>query len=531
MRGINYKNLMLLSLIYLLSQGMLLLVTGRWWDDWVFYKLPYSSLCDEAMQLGRPSLIFIIEFAGLFSEPGYRVITFFMFYFCMLFLYNVLKIWLKIDEQECFWICALYAIIPVNDSRIMLAVFPYTVGYFFFMMGLYYFSRALFSDNFDKMQRVVSCIIFLCSFTLNSCLVFYGLVIFMIISKERSVFGLVNYKEFVILPLIFFICKNIFFPAYGLYEGYNAVTVYNLVKGMVLILPSDIFVLINIIFNFAFRNYYILLLIYIIIGLFLDFDEIKKVKIKIKQTNIIDWCHSINCNKNVILLCLGMLSLSLALFPYVAVRGWKIATYGVAGRDSILVALGGALCLYGLCRLFIKKHMQQKFLLGITLFGILVFNYNYFTYQSNYYQQLGFQYQLSQHTDLSKTKNLVCINQSQDGLHLERFYTLNANAEEVFGKQDKLIALNFEDYKNMVNDNLSPYIENKQYHISDYDASNKHLDAVIEYSMPLNKVDAIELKLYELLGSEMFKEEIINRSSMVVYFEGMQSYSNYFNAP
>ncbi len=35
------KELIVLSAIYLLSQGFLLIMSGRWWDEWCFYKLPY----------------------------------------------------------------------------------------------------------------------------------------------------------------------------------------------------------------------------------------------------------------------------------------------------------------------------------------------------------------------------------------------------------------------------------------------------------------------------------------------------------
>ena len=79
----NRKQLLLLSLIYLSSQGLLLAVSGRWWDDWCSVDQSFHTLYDMAMQMGRPSVVLTGGIATLLPESGYRYVTFFSFYFCI----------------------------------------------------------------------------------------------------------------------------------------------------------------------------------------------------------------------------------------------------------------------------------------------------------------------------------------------------------------------------------------------------------------------------------------------------------------
>ena len=130
------KELVILSIIYCMAHWMLLVVSGRWWDDWCTFNQPFSTVIKMALELGRPFSIVITWFAKLLPEAGYRIVTFILYYYCMLFLYKALRMWLDLNDEDCFWICALYSVIPVNDARIMLCIFPYTIGLFFFMAGM-----------------------------------------------------------------------------------------------------------------------------------------------------------------------------------------------------------------------------------------------------------------------------------------------------------------------------------------------------------------------------------------------------------
>lgn len=509
---------------------MLILVTGRWGDDWCFYNQPDWSLYSMAFQLGRPSLIGIIQFAKLFPECGYRVITFFMYYACMLFLYNTLKS-LKFSDNKCFWICALYAIMPANDARIQLNVFPYTIGTFFFMAGLSYFATSLLNDNLGVRQRVISCFIFTCSFILNSNLFFYLLVIMLIIYKERKISNLFSYKEYLLIPFLFIGLKLFFFPAYGIYDGYNAITFIKLIKALLLLIPADFFVLFYLVFNFAFRvqSYIVIAFIFIVICIvFFDYNKVK-CNLRGNYTGCIsNRLENIANSDNFKLFLLGFLALSLALYPYiVAKETFIIKTAGVGGRNATLVALGASLIVYSTTKMVIKEKMQKIFLCIVIACGIFYFNCQYLLFQLDYYRQLGFQYQLAQHMELSKTHNIIYINPDPGTVNIQMFYQLNGNAEEVFGTQDKLIMSNIQEFLEKDDDEYKKYVDNGNYHMSDYDVSYRKIDAIVVYSMRAGIKDTFIMKIYELIGSENFRENIVNRSFMQVYLRNSEEYNQF----
>ena len=250
-KDIRRRDWIWLSVIYLLSQGMLLIVSGRWWDDWCFYQQPSWALHRMALELGRPSVYWIVSFAKALPESGYRILTFFLFYGCMLYLYRILKTWLSLDAFGCFWICALYAVIPVNDVRIVLAVFPYSVGLLFFMAGLSGLAGLLYEGRMNRRRRGINLLLFLFSFILHSNLCFYAVALLMIGMKEKKVTAMHGYLDYLLLPVLFFAVKSLFFPAYGGYENYNAITGAGLIKAGFYLLPAVIYVMRALFVNFC----------------------------------------------------------------------------------------------------------------------------------------------------------------------------------------------------------------------------------------------------------------------------------------
>ena len=198
MCGINNRkrDIIGLTIIYFLSQWLLLVVSGRWWDDWCLWLAPAEAINSLGIELGRPSVSVILTVARALPESGYRWITYFMMYCCMLCLYSTLKTCLKLRDDDCFWIAAIYAIVPINDGRVALAMFPYTVGLFFFMLGLAFLSYVLNKDRLNTFIRIILLGLFLLSFTLNSNLVFYIIVLLMLLKHTKSIRDLKNFTDF-----------------------------------------------------------------------------------------------------------------------------------------------------------------------------------------------------------------------------------------------------------------------------------------------------------------------------------------------
>lgn len=543
MRYYKKKELLILSLIYLASQGMLLIVSGRWWDDWCFHNQPFWALKLMAMQLGRPTLIAIVKFANFLPEPGYRIITFLMIYFCMLFTYKILRVWLKADARACFWICALYAVIPANDCRIVLAVFPYTIGLFFFMAGLSYLSGVLFRSELAWKNRIISWILFLLSFILNSNLCFYAIVLLMILMKENwKLKHCIKYIDYLILPIAFLGLKSHFFPVYGLYAGYNTLTLGKLIGAIKLILPADLFILKSLVSTFitylSGKRVLVVLVLILIVCLVITCRKkiitcLRKVLKREKQIGesfaqreeITEVDLRGNCRNKLGLLIIGIICLSLGLFSYVAVRQYySISTVGLQGRDATLIALGAAIIIYELVDLLFRKKVQKYLFICAIVGGIIFFNTYYLSYQQDYYRQLGFQYQLSQNKDLNDCKNIVYLNSDSGIMNIQSFYSLNGAAEDVYGTQDKYIMSGFGGLSCFSQEDFEGFVSSGNYHMTDYDITNKEIDAVVEYSLKAGLGDTLKMKIYEMFDKDSFERCIESQTSMNVYYRGTDEF-------
>lgn len=528
------KELVFLSLIFFLSQGFLVIASGRWWDDWCLFEQPYQVLKNFAMQMGRPSVIAIIQFTKLFPEPGYRIITFLMFYFSMIFLYRILKEWLDVSDIGSFWICALYSVIPINDARMVLACFPYSISVFFFMAGMCYVIVNFNKGMLDIKRRVLSYLLFIIAFTMNSALIFYGLVLLMILMKlykDKSLKRVPQYIDFLILPIAFWIVKNKLFPAYGAYANYNTVTIGGVIAAIKNIIPEDIRIIKAVITNLNtingnFRTY-------IWISVILTFAVINRKRIRQLFLDLYFGKNDFQIEKmssdlvasatkeNIVILIMGIISLSAGLFAYIVVRGGSIATTGLAGRDSTLVALGAAMILQAGCSLLFRSGIWRYLLVVMIMSGIVFFNLQYISYQTDYYRQLGFQFQLEKHSELKEAKNIVY--RAADPMGMVRFYSLNGNAEMVYGIDDKLIMNGFSDTSMLSGDNTY-LVESGNYHMDSYDASYKRLDAIVDYTFNMGYIDTLKLKLLEIFDHQQFEDELHKHTEMDVYLDGSAEY-------
>lgn len=143
---------------------------------------------------------------------------------------------IKIDgfsRIEALYLSLLYTVFPINDARVLLATFPYSVGWLSFFIGLYMFVL-WWKDKSRKrlLLRIVTLIFFLHSFILNSLLVYYAIVLLYIFCMEyiynrrimKATARMFKYMDFILLPIVYFVGKQLLFPAYGRYENYNSVT-------------------------------------------------------------------------------------------------------------------------------------------------------------------------------------------------------------------------------------------------------------------------------------------------------------------
>ena len=134
-----FKNpYVLITLVYFLAHFFLLILSGCWWDDWTFITHNTNYINQVASQSGRPEWNFLIPFCWSLPNNG-RILIFFLYYLNSIFVYIMLKNSELFDKKESLIIALLFTVVPVNDARLLISNFSYTVGLFFFWMAFMLF--------------------------------------------------------------------------------------------------------------------------------------------------------------------------------------------------------------------------------------------------------------------------------------------------------------------------------------------------------------------------------------------------------
>ncbi len=519
-----------LILIYTSAHWFLFIATGRWWQSWLHWNTSNAAFWEFSKQMGRPSVYFIIRFVEAFPGPVYRILTFLMYLASMFFLYGILRNWIHLSPKATFWISAIYAVIPADDMRIMRGAFPYSLGVFLFMAGMYLMSVLLEKGKVERRYRALEWVLFLGAFcALNSTLFFYGIVLLMILFKERSLKKLfVGYADFIMLPVFFYIAKNVFFPVYGYFCDYNMVTVGGIIPALGNTIIADGLMIRRLITNLIEINAkWIAIPILLSVATFVVLNrkiigEVLLSCIKNQDLNRgLDPDSNSPIKDSIIVLMLGIIILSAALFPYIVVRGsYDIRTRGLDGRDASLVAFGAAMIIYSVVILVFRLRLSLYMFIFIILCGAGYFNVYYLNYQRDHYYQLGFQYHLRQNYDLLYDAYRVVVHPNFDygDVHQNERALLNGNAVMVFGDKTRYYAYSVEDA--MSDEHIQFQKVYPWWNVEDFDLNNRGLDAILEYSAYISYVDTVKMKWYEFTNIEKLNEYLNKDTKMEVYLSG-----------
>jgi hypothetical protein len=217
-----------LTLVYTLAHGLMLFNRGMYWDDWVLYNMDKVLIIDMFKQAG----VFWVGYLHMLVSGGgvtaYRVVSFTSYLLAAWCLYAVLKE-LNVDRYSRLFVVIFFAIYPVNNGRIAMINMPSAICYALFFGG--FLMTALSVQRRSYWRRIAALAMLFASFSLNSLLVFYLIVIFYIMYRERpvpmSILGwlrlLPRYADYLLLPILFWIVKVTYMVPQELYAGYNQV--------------------------------------------------------------------------------------------------------------------------------------------------------------------------------------------------------------------------------------------------------------------------------------------------------------------
>jgi len=507
-----------ITIVYLLAHFFLLILSGCWWDDWTFMSHDLSYINQVASSSGRPEWNILIPLCWSLTNNG-RILIFFLYYLISIFLYLALRNSKLLNDNESLMIAILFTIIPVNDARLLISNFPYTVGLFLFFLGLFLFVK--WNNSSRKVAlRIIVLIIFFFSFILNSLLAFYYLLFIYLFILEYKTLGeeniiqktllsikniLLKYPDFFILPFLYFVSNKLLFPITDAeFTGRSSISIAGLLK-CIKYIPLSMVSIIKNIFDVYFRcitNIFV----FTICLIFAIFVILKN------KENI-----TIPKNKIILIFLFGIVAFILGIFAYVEVRGNVISSTGVKGRDAILVPLGVSLLISSI--LFILKSKIRKALyVVIVILGIFSCNLLYLEWQKDYYYQLSLE-SLMDNEIIKNNDTFYLANLNESEIEGERYYTLNINANHVFNDETRLFipkTSNLYLLTSKEDMEIAKSVLNYSHMMKDYNPDDYYLDAVLIYDANLKTEQVINLKFSELFDNLKFNNEIDNIGTLKV---------------
>ena len=241
-----FRHRIYLAVIYTAAHLMLCLISGQWWDDWCYWINGPEQLVSLYSASGIPMQAYYIMSVMWLPNWGYRIVVFVLFLLVALIFYEILRKTDVFSEDDAFFIAAVAMTVPVNDARTVLNCYAYTFEIFLFMCGFLLATKIkLFSGAKKYLIRVISLILLAGSYTMESLLVFTGIIWFYFLydvaknnKNEKAVRKVLlfirSYWDYLVLPFAFFVLKRIFFKPYGAYAEYNQLTKDSLITGAVL---------------------------------------------------------------------------------------------------------------------------------------------------------------------------------------------------------------------------------------------------------------------------------------------------------
>lgn len=511
----------------IVSQGFVLILSGTFWDEWFSYYRDRAASIRSGMAIGRPTSAYWSMAVWNLPNYGYRWLVFFGFLLTSIILYMLLIRSGVFSRAEALYVSILYTVFPINDARVLLATFPYSVGWLSFFIGLYMF-MLWWKDKSRKkpLLRVVTLMFFAHSFILNSLLIYYAIILlyifYMEYSYNRNMFKatakMLKYVDFILVPFVYFVGKQMLFPTYGRFESYNKVTLSG-IFGAACRLPGGVIKQIWAIWSTIFDLFVphrVNLLCSAVIVLYAVVQIIRYI---LKNKYIKSICEGIIRNSDVKKIFLGVMLFGLGLYPYVVVRSVSmVRTTGVYSRDSMLLGPGMALILFYCFKLGFKKEINRKIAVyTIIIFSILSCNVHYVNYQKDAYWQEVLIYRLGFNEQIREAENILFLSDDDTGISGTRFYSLNGDASVAYGDQSRLIMHGYSDLYILQSDKRSEWVESGLYLMNDYDINNDKLDGVAVYSCDISFVQCLKLKLLEEFHYTAYREVIENLGVLNYY--------------
>lgn len=480
----NFRHIFWLTVIYVLAHWLILVSTGRWWDDWGYADHDVEYVMEVFKQSSLP-LAGIVNIV-IWYIP-YKLFVFGMFYAGGIFLYKILKSIDLFSEEDSFWISALFLIIPVNDARITYICFNYSLGLFCYLLSFYLITRWIRQDGKKKIIiRIISLLLLILAFNAESVMLMVPLMLLYLYYEElkqiwkwgeiklnikKLLMAVIHYIDYLVLPIANYFGMKILFPGYGEYGGHSYIiwdTLFDKIKNS----PRYTWTT----FKTIFSNWKAVVadkpgkavLCTVVIGLVILSLLKKKGRFVQYEKNSI--------GKNIFLFCLGILSFYLGLFPYIVQTGRAIGVIYTEGRRALLLGIGTAIIIYYFIQFFVREELNRTILITLIVAGIIYFNNTYLEWEKCHYQQLQIRDEMASNQEILDNNNFIVI--YTGATICSCFYQTNANSWVATGEETRCYTCGVENLWILMELNEDSWYLNG-FVMKDFDYTDKTIDGVI----------------------------------------------------
>lgn len=507
----------ILFITYLISNISLLLnYNGIYWDDWALFNHDFDAINSQFSQnIGAAGIIasyLHLSLLGL-GVYIYRILTVFLLFLSGWLVFKILKTIVYFTKKDIYFLTIFFLLAPLYSAKVALIDFPYTLFTTIFFIAFYLLSKNMYELNIIK--RILILGIFFFSFLVNSLLVFYAIVLiymfYMLYSYENNFFKnlfifIKTKNDFILLPVVFFVVKSIYFVPTGIYTDYNSIKLSKVLSVDAFYKTFELNFIDPIVTSLLLiKPFIILLVVLFIFGLFL------------RQNNHMQ-------KKDLYLFGFGFLAFFLGAFAYIAV-GKIPSLYNWASRLQVLLPLGFSFMLYyGIQIIF--NLLNFKEIIKLFTYFILFLSFMTFHIKEQIKYNIDWMYQQSiienfKINEIIKNNSTFIVkNELGDKLVDSRrlgFYQLNGMAKVAFGDDKRFFPASEEELKK-----FEKYKLYKQYNFSTWEFRNPiSLILKVNPESEFNKdfyeslKYLLKLKYLELINEEIFISEI----KELVYFD------------
>ncbi|WP_423818737.1 hypothetical protein V5739_14405 [Salinimicrobium sp. TIG7-5_MAKvit] len=491
----NFRKLELFAyLIFFISNFLMLINPGVFWDDWTIFNMDDKGLMNQ--YYGNGNLIFGYIHLFLKNFSGSLWLYHALSFSCQLLnIYLLFKIMSKLrlrNQERLFFSIAIviFAVFPIHDAKATIIIFPHILCLTAFIMGSFLLLKYIHQNKL--VHRILSLLFFLFAFLINSHLVFYALPIFFILFHEywvlffrkkyknlkalaRSVgFRVLSYIDFLVLPFVFWFIKLSFLKPSMQYKsiGYNTVKLESLLEipyRTVVFLYVSLTDIIPIILEAIIHiEIWVLLVVFSWISY--------KHFLKLKLDFTVSWRYAV----------WGLVVLILGAFPYLMVN--KYPSYlDYLSRHQLLLGFGFSL-LFCAVIFLLKSEFLKRIIFSLSISSFMAVTiFLHFSYFKGYIKQEVFQdYFLSSSHFPSKIPETIILidhteNFTQKG-NPTKFYAFAGMLKKQYPNENTLL-VRPEDWKGYLKSDLFPMIAPYyfQYNLTNYEFRNPNLSLEVNY--------------------------------------------------